>query len=401
MRWLLLLSIAEIATMLTFSTYTAAQPLLQARWELGATQAGSIFAAQQAGYTVAVLLLSSLTDTLGVRRIYLISTAWNAIAGVLFALGARGFTSALALRALMGVGLAGTYMPGVRLVAEAFPADRRGAALGIFIACFSVGAALSLLVAGWLLPLGVQPMLLLTSLGPLAGLVLAWPLVRDRPLPGPDAVMERTRMKLRFGAVLRNKAAMRLIGAYAAHNWELFGMRAWMPIFLTALWVEQGRALGNASRLGAAAGGAILLAGAASNAAGGWLSDRWGRARTIVLFLSASAICSAVMGWLQPFGLGVVLAAGMLYGLLTTAESSTLSTAVAESAYPGTLGTTMALQSSLGFVATIISPVLFGVLLDRVGWGWAFLSLGVAALAGVALVPRAPAAGNVTPEPEP
>jgi MFS family permease len=386
--------------MLTFSTYTAAQPLLQARWGLSATQAGAIFAAQQAGYTVAVLILSTLTDTLGVRRIYLFSTAWSAVAGVLFALGARDFASALMLRTLMGVGLAGTYMPGVRLVAESVPAHRRGTALGIFIACFSVGAATSLLLASWLLPLGVRSMLLLTSLGPLAALAVAWWIVRDVPRPSHHAAPGRAAVSsFPFGAALGNRAAMRFIGAYAAHNWELFGMRAWVPIFLTALWVDRGRSLADATRLGAAAGSAILLAGAASNAAGGWLSDRWGRSRTIILFLAASALCSAAMGWLRPLGLGIVFVVGLLYGLLTTADSSTLSTAVAEAARPGTLGTTMAVQSSIGFVATIISPVLFGAVLDRTGWGWAFLSLGIGAAAGVALVPRS-WKGTIPPRPE-
>ena len=383
LRWLILLSLAEIATMLTFSSYTAAQPLLAERWNLSSVQAGAIFAAQQAGYTVAVLFLSSLTDVRGVRRIYLLSAGWNAAAGVLFALGATGFVSALLLRALLGVGLAGTYMPGVRLVAETFPRQRRGAALGVFIACFSIGAALSLFLAGRLLPLGIRTMFLLMAVGPLLGVVLAWPVVHDVPRATTGVPRPRG---LPFRDVLRNPAALRFIGGYTAHNWELFGMRAWIPIFLTAAWSAQGASLTEATRLGTAVGSTVLLAGAASNAAGGWLSDHVGRRRTILIFLTASAVCSAVMGWLLPFGLSAVIAVALLYGIFTTAESSTLSTAVAESAYPHALGTTMAVQSAVGFVATIISPVLFGALLDAYGWGWAFMSLAVAALVGVLIV---------------
>jgi len=382
-RWLLLLSAAEIATMLPFANYTAAQPLLARQWGLTSAQAGAIFAAQQAGYTLAVLWLSSLTDLVGVRRIYLQSAAWAGVAGIIFALGAQGFTSAVLLRALLGVGLAGTYMPGVRLVAETFPADRRGAAIGIFIACFSVGAALSLFLAGRLLVVGTRTMFLLTAAGPLLGVLLAWPVVWD--VPRATAAGARPR-RLPFRDVLHNPAALRLIGGYTAHNWELFGMRAWIPIFLTAAWSAQGVALPEAARIGAAVGSTVLLAGAASNAAGGWLSDHIGRRRTILIFLTASALCSAVMGWLLPLGLGPVITVAVLYGIFTTAESSTLSTAVAESAYPHALGTTMAVQSSIGFVATIIAPVLFGSLLDAYGWGWAFGSLAVAALTGVLIV---------------
>ncbi|HEU5298214.1 MAG TPA: MFS transporter, partial [bacterium] len=112
--------------------------------------------------------------------------------------------------------------------------------------------------------------------------------------------------------------------------------------------------------------------------------------RTIVIFLTASAALSATIGWTAPLGLGIVLGLAILYGLLVTAESSTLSTAVAESAEPDVLGATMAIQSSFGFLVTAISPPLFGAILDLTGgrWGWAFLSLAVAAIAGVLVVVR-------------
>ena len=183
---------------------------------------------------------------------------------------------------------------------------------------------------------------------------------------------------------------MRFITAYAAHNWELFAMRAWLPAFLTSLWVQQGLPLTSATARGATFASAVLLASGVSNATGGWLSDRLGRSRTIVVFLSASGLCSALIGWTAPLGLAVVLTLAIVYGLLVTAESSTLSTAVAESADPSALGTTMAVQSSLGFLVTAISPLLFGAILDFSGgsWGWAFASLGVAALAGVLTVLR-------------
>jgi MFS family permease len=162
-------------------------------------------------------------------------------------------------------------------------------------------------------------------------------------------------------------------------------MRAWLPAFLTSLWVAQGLSLTAATARGAAFAAAVLLASGVSNATGGWLSDRLGRARTIVVVLTASGLCSVLIGWTAPLGLAVVLTLAIVYGLLVTAESSTLSTAVAESAEPDALGTTMAVQSSLGFLVTAISPPLFGAILDFSGgtWGWAFASLGLAALVGV------------------
>src|SRR5439155_26339596 len=78
-KWLLLLSTAEILTMLAFGTYSAALPVLRQQWALSAAQAGAIFAGQQIGYTAAVLVLSTLTDAAGVRMIYLLSAISYAV----------------------------------------------------------------------------------------------------------------------------------------------------------------------------------------------------------------------------------------------------------------------------------------------------------------------------------
>lgn len=379
-KWLVLLCAAEVGTMLTFSGYAAALPVLQREWNLSAGRAGAVFAAQQLGYTLAVLVLSTLTDMWGVRRIYLLSALWNGLANLAFPLLARDFGSAFVLRLLCGAGLAGTYMPGMRLVVERFEPGQRGAAMGLYIACFSVGAALSLAVAGALLPWGWRWSFLVPAAGPFVAFAVAWRIAHDPP--------RQPRAALRLREVLGNRTAMRYVVAYAAHNWELFGMRAWLSAFLAALWAGQGVPLSSAAARGAAFGSVVLLAGAASNALGGWVSDRVGRRPTVVAVLLASATVSFAVGWTLPLGTGVVLPLAFLYGLLVTAESSTLSAAVAEAADPRWLGTTMAVQSGLGFLVTAISPAVFGWLLDRAGWGVAFASLGAAAFCGAAAVVR-------------
>jgi MFS family permease len=172
--WLAAVCLCEMATMLVFLNYTAILPILQAEWGMGHAQAGLIFSAYQACYLLAVLVLASLTDRMDTRTIYLASAVWAGIAGLAFAVFAQGFGSAALLRALAGIGLAGTYVPGMRLVAERFASERRGLAIACYASAFGLGSAVSLALTGylaraanWRLAMGI------TALGPLLAAGLA------------------------------------------------------------------------------------------------------------------------------------------------------------------------------------------------------------------------------------
>src|SRR3989442_1156611 len=93
-------------------------PTLIPAWSLTNTEAGWISGIYYAAYTLVVPLLSSLTDRVDPKRIYLASVALTAVAFVGFAWVATGFWAALAFRALMGVGWAGSYMPGLKALSD-------------------------------------------------------------------------------------------------------------------------------------------------------------------------------------------------------------------------------------------------------------------------------------------
>ena len=385
--WLAAVCVCEMATMLVFLNYTAVLPILQAEWGMRHGEAGLIFSAYQACYLLAVLVLASLTDRMDTRMIYLASATWGGVASLAFPLFAQGFRSAAILRALAGIGLAGTYVPGMRLVAQRFATERRGLAIACYASAFGLGSAASLFlsghlarVGGWRLAMGI------TAVGPLLAAVLAAAVLSPAPPPPGRGT------RLLDSRVFRNRAALWMIAGYSAHNWELFGMRAWLPPFLAAALVRRGASVVEASSLAAALASGVLLAGAASNIVGGWASDRWGRLRVIVGSQVLSAACSLTIGWLFDAPLWVILAVAAAYGIFVTSESGALSTGVTELAEPSALGATLAVQSCLGFLAAALSPVSVGILLDLLQapaggraafspwqWGPAFgvLALGV------------------------
>ena len=406
--WLGAICVCEMATMLVFLNYTAILPILQTEWRMSHGQAGLVFSAYQACYLLAVLVLASLTDRMDTRIIYLGSAVWAGLAGAAFAFFAEDFRSAAVLRALAGIGLAGTYVPGMRLVAERFATERRGLAIACYASAFGLGAAMSLALTGHLARLAGWRMAMgLTALGPLLAAALAVAVLS--PAPPPPRVPGLGRgfgSRLLDARVLKNRPALWMIAAYSAHNWELFGMRAWLPPFLAGVLIRRGSPVVEASSLAATLASGILLVGAASNIVGGWASDRWGRIRIIVVSQALSAACSLTIGWLFTAPLWAILTVAMVYGIFVTSESGALSTGVTELAEPSALGATLAVQSCIGFLAAAVAPALVGFLLDRLQsaspwqWGPAFGILALGVLLGplsILALRRAQAAATDTP----
>ena len=389
--WLTLLCLAEIGTMQVFMNYPAVIPLIMEEWRLSATEAGAIFSAYWVGYLASVLFLTSLTDTRGAKRIYILSCLWAMIANLGFTWWAHDFFSALLLRALTGIGLAGTYAPGMKLVSERFSEESRGLAMGIYTSCFSVGASISLFLTGFLtFHLGWRGAFFITSVGPLVGALIGFLFLEDSP--------PTTSRPTRIGPlpVLRNRQALLVITAYTGHSWELFGLRAWIVAFLAGCLLQTGIPLISATDLASRYAAAVLLLGAGASLLGGWCSDRWGRGRIILLASLASSPLTLLLGWTYRLPFPVVFGLVVLLGILIMLDSSTLSTAVTEVADPQYVGSTLALHSFSAFLAAAVSPAVFGAILDLagspttqwpslIGWGLAFTALGV----GAATVPLA------------
>jgi len=194
--------------------------------------------------------------------------------------------------------------------------------------------------------------------------------------------------------VLRNRPAVLYISAYTLHSWEVLGMWAWTPAFLSACLMFQG------SEAGAAAGGGSQIVslfhfmGMLASFTMGSLSDRLGRAFMILLIAGISTVCSFIMGWTIGLPFAVIIAIGMIYAFTALGDSPILSAGFTESVDPSYLGAAFALRSFLGFGAGAIAPLAFGAILDWTNpdfaidgfyatWGWAFSALGFGGIGAV------------------
>jgi MFS family permease len=359
-------------------------PTLIPAWSLTNTEAGWIAGIYYAAYTLAVPLLSSLTDRVDPKRIYLGSVALTALAFAGFAWVATGFWSALAFRALMGVGWAGSYMPGLKALSDLTEGAQQSRAVAAHAAAVGVSGALSFGVAGvvdtWL---GWQWAVASGALGAALAFVLV---VIGVPARAPHASTEHRGALLDFRPILRNRSALAYSLAYCVHTWEMSALRAWVVTFLTFAAAQNA---GTWTPIAPATVASVMgLCGVWASVWGNELSIRFGRRRFILGTMLASAAMAGVIGFTAALPYAGAAALVLVYAMLIWWDSSSLTAGSAGSAEPGRRGATLAVHSTLGYAGGFLGPLALGATLDLfggasvMGWGIAFGHVTVALLVG-------------------
>lgn len=392
---LLFMCLGQLTAGLTWYNYSAVLPLLQKEWHLTGAQAGVILSAFQAGYVIAVIICGLLSDRFGGRKVFVFSAIETSLMGLAFALLAKDFVSAAILRGLSGLGQGGLYVPGMKLLSEWFPPEERGKALGIYTSALIASYAGALYVAAPVASVyGWQWAILFTSVWGLPGAALVCFLVKER-VPAKNKVENSTPPVSAsisfFREILLKKPLCWLNIGYMSHMWELYGFYGWIGPFVVAVALLQGIAAESALVYGNTIAATAMLMGVVSPALGGLVSDKIGRTKTVMMVLLVSAACSMSTGWLMTlprYGfLGIVL----LYGFFVVMESAVFKAGLSELVEPRYLGAALGFQSFLGFGITVLSPALFGLVLDVANpglkgefqvWGWSFVLLGLGALIG-------------------
>ncbi len=391
-RWLALLCASRVFSAAWFVAYSAVLPLLREDWGLSARDAGTIQGAFHLGYLASLFIVGFLADHFGAKRAFLVSGVAGFLSPIAFVLLVDGYWSALWLHALTGLTQGGFYTPVLAMVNEHVGRERRGRAMGMMIAASSAGYALALGVSGLVLTFaGWRTALAVVAAMPAASWLIALAATRATPNtvhPRPEGHT----LLASIPAVLRNRKGMLSVWGYTFHSWELLGLWAWLPAFLTAALVAQGSGAAEAAAAGLSLSALTYVANIGGSLTGGFMSDRWGRTQTILLWSCASLVLSFSIGWLMAMPIAVLVALACLYNFAGIADSSVHSTVIAESVPPHILGAAYAVRSVVGFGMGVISPVVFGWALDLGGggktsgdafaWGIAWTTLGLGGLLG-------------------
>src|SRR5215471_9755101 len=202
-----------------------------ARWNLSKTEAGWLVGIFFAAYVVMVPVLVALTDRVPVRRVYMLGTGLTALSHFGFALFADGFWPALVLRLLAGIGWAGTYMPGLKAIADPLEGTAQSRAVSWHAGGVGISGAASFTIAGLVASLAGPSAAFLLGGATASSAVLIAAMVMPSVLAVP-ATKAPSRRLLDFRPLLRNRAALGWPVAYTVHPGKLSARRAGGVTFL-------------------------------------------------------------------------------------------------------------------------------------------------------------------------
>jgi MFS family permease len=140
---------------------------------------------------------------------------------------------------------------------------------------------------------------------------------------------------------------------------------------------------------------AVIGIGGLGSLVAGQLADRLGRTTITIAAMAVSGACAIGIGFAFGSHPITLVTLALIWGFAVVADSAQFSACVSELCHADLTGTALTLQTSLGFLLTLITIRLIPTLQASVGWQWAFAflaigpALGILAMGGLRQLPEA------------
>jgi MFS family permease len=344
--------------------YAFALTAIRAEFSLSAAAAGGLASVALLTSAVGGVAFGVLADRIGRARALVYSILIYSVFTALTAT-ARTLPELVLWRSLVGIGLGGEWAAGSVLVAETWPAEHRGKAIGLMQSGWAIGYIMAALLASAILPHHGWRLLFVVGIAP--ALLAAW--IR-RKVPEPE-IWRQTRVGSRLAVRellrppnLRNAAAATTLATFLLFAY--WGLFTWIPAYLASPLASGGAGMSIVRssawivpmQVGAFLGYVLF----------GVLADRFGRRPVFLVFVVGAAVLVPIYGRmaLEPV---VLMALGPLLGFFGHGYFSLFGAMLAE-LFPSSIrGTAQGFCYNVGRAVSALAPFVIGALADRAGIG--------------------------------
>ncbi|KGJ04250.1 Major Facilitator Superfamily protein [Paracoccus halophilus] len=359
-----------------FATGAAVMDIARAH-AISAAMQGLLSSAVQAGFVIGALgfAVTGIPDRFDPRRVMAVAAGLNAVATALLLVFPPGTGISVALRLVAGMGFAGIYPVGMKVMVGWGQSDR-GFLVGVLVGALTLGSAMPHLAAylggaDWRIVIGAAASA--SALGAVLALFL-----RVGPYHARAQSFDFRAIRLMWTD--RNIRAA--TGGYLGHMWELYALWSWIGVIAATSYAS--RLPGpEAESLAALTGFASIALGAFFCVPAGRLADAHGKARiaSAAMWLSGAAGLAAALAFGGPVWLMCLLL--LFWGAAIIPDSAQFSALIADHAPPQVAGSLMSMQTAMGFALTVITVQLTPAVAATIGWPLTLAGLALGPAFGI------------------
>ncbi len=310
-----------------------------------------------------------LVQRLGERRVYI-----SGLVIVALSTGACAFAETywqlLLFRSVGGLGSAMFTVSSLGLMIRISPPDARGRVAGMFSSGFLIGSVGGPVLGSLTVGFGLAAPFIIYGVALLVAATVVFVSLRHSTVAAPEV---NTEPAISVRTVLRHRAYRAALFSNFATGWAAFGLRiALVPLFVV-------EALGYGTGFAGLALATFAIGNISAVIPSGYLSDRIGRRKLLIVGLTVSAASTVLVGYTSslPVFLAAAYVTGAATGIFVSPQQAAVADIVGNKARGGTAVATFQMMADLG---SIFGSLAVGQIAEHTSFTWAFVASGVVLL---------------------
>lgn len=306
-----------------------------------------------------------LVQRSGERRVYITGLLIVAVSTGACAF-AQTYWQLLLFRSLGGLGSAMFTVSSLGLMIRISPTDARGRVAGLFSSGFMVGSVGGPVLGSLTVGLGLGAPFMIYGAALLVAATVAFVNLRHSAVAAPEV---NTEPAVSVRMVLRHRAYRAALFSNFATGWAAFGLRiALVPLFVVEV-------LGRGAGFAGIALATFAIGNISAVIPSGYLSDRVGRRKLLIVGLTVSAAATVLVGYTSsvPVFIAAAYVTGAATGIFVSPQQAAVADIVGNKARGGTAVATFQMMADVG---SIVGSVVVGQVAEHMSFGVAFVVSG-------------------------